>query len=113
MVSSRATVGVNLASVAILLGSVGQPAFQSIITMVNIALQNAMACRVFRLLKLGHAQNTSDVPGDPTTVIFGGDSTLPQSLPVELPTVRKESAISNAERGIEEGISSSQSVNRI
>ena len=113
MTSPRATVGVNLASVAILLGSVGQPAFQSIITMVNIALQNAMACRVFRLLKLGHAQNTSDVPGDPTTVIFGGDSTLPQSLPVELPTVRKESAISNAERGIEEGTSSRPSANKI
>ncbi|CAL1707957.1 unnamed protein product [Somion occarium] len=47
------TVWVNVVVLITLLMSLISPTFQGMLTIPNIALQNAMACRVFRLLKLG------------------------------------------------------------
>ncbi|KAK7687675.1 hypothetical protein QCA50_008890 [Cerrena zonata] len=47
------TVGVNIASTVVVLGALGPSAFQQVLPMINLILHNAMACRVFRLLKLG------------------------------------------------------------
>ncbi|KAK7683063.1 hypothetical protein QCA50_013735 [Cerrena zonata] len=52
------TVGVNFASMIITLGDVGHPQFQSMVLVVTVVLQNAMACKVFRLLKLGILEDT-------------------------------------------------------
>ncbi|KAK7683724.1 hypothetical protein QCA50_013100 [Cerrena zonata] len=86
------TVGVNFASVIILLGGIGEPAFQTMVTMVNIALQNAMACRVFRLLKLGVIHDTPTSFGDTTPVAFAHDLMQLQSYTAEASIARKESA---------------------
>ena len=43
--------GANIASMIIITGDVGHPQFQSIILVVTVVLRNAMACKVFRVLK--------------------------------------------------------------
>ncbi|CAL1702868.1 unnamed protein product [Somion occarium] len=57
-----ATVGMNIFVLIVILTSAFPPSIRAALTIPNIALQNAMACRVFRLLKLTY------VPGDGTTV---------------------------------------------
>ena len=49
----------------VLLGAFGPPEFQMIVTVITIALQNILACKVFRLLKLG---TINDPPSDPELV---------------------------------------------
>ena len=58
----RVTVGVNLFAVVSLLTATFPPAVRAVLTMPNVALQNAMACRVYRLLKLGFIEE------EPTTI---------------------------------------------
>lgn len=58
----RVTVGINLFAVVSLLTSTFPPAVRAVLTMPNVALQNAMACRVYRLLKLGFIEE------EPTTI---------------------------------------------
>lgn len=53
MCPSRATVGVNIFCVVVLLKLAFSPAIRATLTMPNVALQNAMVCRVYRLLKMG------------------------------------------------------------
>lgn len=47
------TVALNLIAMALLLSPSLSHVYQGMLTVPNIALQNAMACRVFRLLKYG------------------------------------------------------------
>lgn len=56
-----ATVGVNILTIVMVLTPSVPPFYRAVFTIPNIALENAMACRVFRQLKLG--------------IIAGGDST--------------------------------------
>ena len=62
---NRLIVGLNLLSMIVLLGAFGPPEFQMIVTAITIALQNILACKVFRLLKLG---TINDPPSDPELV---------------------------------------------
>ncbi|KAI0072615.1 hypothetical protein K474DRAFT_1678508 [Panus rudis PR-1116 ss-1] len=48
-----ATVGVNIVSMAVILAPSVPPVFRAMFAIPNFSLQNAMACRVYRLLKLG------------------------------------------------------------
>lgn len=50
---NRATVGFNLLTVVALISPAIPPVLRSTSSAPNVALQNAMACRVYRLLKLG------------------------------------------------------------
>ncbi|CAL1707958.1 unnamed protein product [Somion occarium] len=52
-----ATTGVNVAVMVILLSGAGAAQFQAMVPVPNVALQNVMACKVFRLLKLGLIQD--------------------------------------------------------
>ncbi|CAL1710750.1 unnamed protein product [Somion occarium] len=69
------TVVLNLVAMILLLTPSLPLVYQGMMTVPNVALQNAMACRVFRLLKLGIIQ---DNPTMPTHSSFGrtGHSTL-------------------------------------
>lgn len=51
--STRVTVGMNIATCAMLLLSDLSPVLRAMLSVPNLALENAMACRVFRKLKLG------------------------------------------------------------
>ena len=62
---NRLIVGLNLLCMIVLLGAFGPPEFQMIVTVITIALQNILACKVFRLLKLG---TINDPPSDPELV---------------------------------------------
>ncbi|CAL1707946.1 unnamed protein product [Somion occarium] len=55
------TVWVNIVMTIVLLTSLISPTFQGMLIIPNIALQNAMACRVFRLLKLGLIQEDASI----------------------------------------------------
>lgn len=46
------TTCVTLASTVVTLGALGPPQFQGMILVLNVALQNAMACKVYRILRL-------------------------------------------------------------
>ncbi|KAJ7145635.1 hypothetical protein C8R44DRAFT_836822, partial [Mycena epipterygia] len=48
-----ATVGFNILTLAMYLASPVPPVFRSMFSVPNVALENAMACRVFRALRLG------------------------------------------------------------
>ncbi|CAL1707959.1 unnamed protein product [Somion occarium] len=67
------TVWVNLTTTIILLTSLISPTSQAMLTIPNLALQNAMACRVFRLLKLGYIRedgSTSPTQPNVRTLTF-------------------------------------------
>ncbi|KAK7689449.1 hypothetical protein QCA50_007241 [Cerrena zonata] len=65
-----ATVSINLVAMILLLSPSLSQVYQGMFTVPNVALQNAMACRVFRLLKLGVI---SDTPTNaPHSSSFGG-----------------------------------------
>ena len=49
----RATVGVNIVAVVVILTPSIPPVYRAMFSIPNVALQNAMACRVFRQIKLG------------------------------------------------------------
>ncbi|KAI0077951.1 hypothetical protein K474DRAFT_1570555, partial [Panus rudis PR-1116 ss-1] len=48
-----ATVGVNIVAMVVILTPSVPPVFRAMFSIPNVALQNAMACRVYRLIKLG------------------------------------------------------------
>ena len=52
-----ATIGVSIALVALLLSPSVPSVYQGILSVPNIALENAMACRVYRAVKLGVIKN--------------------------------------------------------
>jgi hypothetical protein len=57
-----ATIGLNIVTCVILLAPNIAPVYQAMLLVPNIALENAMACRVYRAVKLGfikNPQNTS------------------------------------------------------
>lgn len=58
----RATVGLNLIAMVLLLTPSLSLVYQGMFTVPNVALQNAMACRVYRLLKLGIIQENPHAP---------------------------------------------------
>lgn len=49
----RATVGLNLVAAIVILTTSVPPVVRAMFSIPNIALQNAMACRVYRQLKVG------------------------------------------------------------
>ncbi|CAL1708131.1 unnamed protein product [Somion occarium] len=57
-----ATVGLNIFAIILLHTSQVSPTYRALASVPNIALQNAMACRVFRLLKLGVIPDPSSFP---------------------------------------------------
>ncbi|CAL1710763.1 unnamed protein product [Somion occarium] len=57
-----ATVGLNLIAMVLLLTPSLSLVYQGMFTVPNVALQNAMACRVYRLLKLGIIQENPHAP---------------------------------------------------
>ncbi|CAL1708186.1 unnamed protein product [Somion occarium] len=57
-----ATVGLNILVIILLSTPAIPPAYRAMATVPNLALQNAMACRVFRLLKLGVIPDPSSFP---------------------------------------------------
>ena len=64
----RSSVGANFAAIVIHFCSIGPPSFHQMLAVVTILLQNSMACKVFRMLKL---QPTFGVPlnlGDILTI---------------------------------------------
>lgn len=52
-ISLRATVWVNIAVLVLLFGPRISPVIRTMFSVPSVVLQNAMACKVFRLLKLG------------------------------------------------------------
>ncbi|CAL1694472.1 unnamed protein product [Somion occarium] len=66
------TVWVNLVLTVILLMSLISPTSEAMFTVPNIALQNVMACRVFRLLKLGYIQKDATIREDAPLALPGG-----------------------------------------
>ena len=80
---SRATIFVSLASTIVTFGALGPAQFQGMILVLNVALQNAMACKVFRILKLDVCPPPSLPPlniGEASTMDFAGsNSDLPMS----------------------------------
>ena len=58
--SLRVTVGGNFATLAVLLNSRIPVIIRATSPIPNIALQNAMACRVFRHLKLGYIKRSPE-----------------------------------------------------
>ena len=52
-----ATIGVSIALVTLLLSPSVPSVYQAILSVPNIALENAMACRVYRAVKLGVIKN--------------------------------------------------------
>ena len=70
---SRATIFVSLASSIVTFGALGPAQFQGMILVLNVALQNAMACKVFRILKLDVCSPPSLPPlniGEASTMDF-------------------------------------------
>ncbi|KAJ6507466.1 hypothetical protein DFH09DRAFT_1375008 [Mycena vulgaris] len=55
----RATVGFNILTMAMFFGSM-PPIIHAMFAIPNVALENAMACRVFRALRLGFISSGSD-----------------------------------------------------
>ncbi|KAI0072256.1 hypothetical protein K474DRAFT_1605455 [Panus rudis PR-1116 ss-1] len=55
-----ATVGVNIVSMAVILAPSVPPVFRAMFAIPNFTLQNAMATRVFRMLKLGLLKDFSN-----------------------------------------------------
>ena len=66
----RVTVGVNIGAMTIMLGGLGPSPFQEILPMLTLALHNIMACKVFRLLKLGLVQDTPSSLSQITSDVF-------------------------------------------
>ena len=60
----------NVATVVILLGSIGAASFHQMLPVINLVLQNVMACKVFRLLKLGLLDDTEPTFGDMNSTLF-------------------------------------------
>ncbi|KAK7692644.1 hypothetical protein QCA50_004277 [Cerrena zonata] len=54
-----ATCCVNIASTIVTFGAFGPPQFQGVVLVLNVALQNAMACKVYRILRLNLALGDS------------------------------------------------------
>jgi len=66
-----ATVGLNIVAMAVILTPSAPLALRSTLSIPNLALQNSMACRVYRQLKLGLIHEPSNSgPSNPTTVRF-------------------------------------------
>ena len=63
MQSYRATVWINIAVLVLLFGPGISPVIRTALSVPSVVLQNAMACKVFRLLKLGLIED------DPTITI--------------------------------------------
>ena len=66
----RVTVGVNIGAMIVMLGGLGPSPFQEILPMLTLALHNIMACKVFRLLKLGLVQDTPSSLSQITSDVF-------------------------------------------
>jgi len=49
----RATVGINFVAAVVILMPSFPPVYRAMFTFLNITLQNSMACRVYRQLKIG------------------------------------------------------------
>lgn len=49
----RATVGLNVATMVMILDPSAPPVYHAFLSLPNIALENSMACRVFRAIHLG------------------------------------------------------------
>ena len=52
----------NIVSMAVILTPSIPPIIRAMFTVPNVALQNTMACRVYRLLKLGLIQDDTEPP---------------------------------------------------
>ncbi|KAI0795902.1 hypothetical protein C8Q75DRAFT_351708 [Abortiporus biennis] len=64
-----ATVGLNIVAMVVILTPSVPPVLAAMFTIPNIALQNAMACRVFRQIKLGVLKNPANTTGMPAKSI--------------------------------------------
>lgn len=67
----RVTVGFHITTTIVLLASLGPGPFHQLFPVINVTLHNAMACKVFRLLKLNSIQDTSLSLGEVTSSFFG------------------------------------------
>ena len=52
-----ATIGINIIFVAMILAPGLPPSYHSMLSVANLGLENAMACRVYRAVKLGLIKN--------------------------------------------------------
>ncbi|KAK7687676.1 hypothetical protein QCA50_008891 [Cerrena zonata] len=97
------TVGVNMATMIVLWGFIGPSPFHQMLPVITIVLQNAMACKVFRLLKLGLIHETQPSLGEVTSAYFGhlssqattavGDSTGMANVGKEVVVSAREEAV--------------------
>lgn len=60
-----------MATMIVLWGSIGPFPFHQMLPVITFVLQNAMACKVFRLLKLGQIHDTQPSLGEVTSAFFG------------------------------------------
>ena len=65
----------NLVVMTLLLTLSLSQVYQGMLTVPNVALQNAMACRVFRLLKLGVTSDSPTMGGPHSSSFVGGNRT--------------------------------------
>ncbi|KAJ6620414.1 hypothetical protein B0H10DRAFT_1791708 [Mycena sp. CBHHK59/15] len=74
------TVGVNILTMIMLLDPAMPPVFHAMFAIPNVALENAMACRVFRALRLGFI--TDNESGEiPTSVFWTSFIVTPAPVP--------------------------------
>ncbi|CAL1702823.1 unnamed protein product [Somion occarium] len=81
-----ATVGVNIFVLFTLVTSSFPPALRAVLTMPTVALQNAMACRVYRLLKLGFIEEDPSILRTSLAQAYGGSRSLHYATGHTLPT---------------------------
>ncbi|KAI0795904.1 hypothetical protein C8Q75DRAFT_711227 [Abortiporus biennis] len=77
------TVGMNIVAMVVILTPSVPPVLAAMFSIPNVALQNAMACRVYRQLKLGLIRET------PSVTVSASHATTPIRL---MPTMRSQAS---------------------